>query len=126
MLLCSVLSISARLSLHSLNRPHWTPTLQHYSELTLADIADCVEDIHHTFFNAADGPQQAVREKYSEDKFMSVARLVPSPAPPITRGAPAAPETSRTVAPAPTVKAKAGAALNPYLGAAVPGVSRKR
>jgi hypothetical protein len=80
------------ISLHSLNRPHWTPTLQHYSELTLADIAECVEDVHQTFFNAADGVQQAVREKYSEDKYLSVARVVPCHTPPITRVVPATPE----------------------------------
>jgi hypothetical protein len=59
-----------------------TATLQHYTELKTEDITACVEDVFLTFCSADKVQQQAVREKYGEDKFMHVSRLAPGQRPP--------------------------------------------
>jgi len=65
-------------TLDTLQLPCWTVTLQHYTELQPSDIVGCVRDVFLTFCSADKVQQQAVREKYGEDKFMHVSRLCPA------------------------------------------------
>eukprot|EP00051_Salpingoeca_urceolata_P035731 m.31072 g.31072 ORF g.31072 m.31072 type:complete len:424 (-) comp9630_c0_seq1:352-1623(-) len=77
-----VAAASICLALHTMQRPHWTPTLQHYTSYSTMDIAPCVEDMYSTFANAPRDAQQAVREKYSHPKFQRASTLVPLNEPP--------------------------------------------
>lgn len=75
----SVVAASAVcVTLDTLQLPCWTTTLQHYTELQPTDIHTCVRDVFLTFCSADKVQQQAVREKYGEDKFMHVSRLCPA------------------------------------------------
>lgn len=70
-------------ALHTLGMPVWTPTLQHYSDLRVEDISECVANVHHTFTQAAAEQQQAVREKYADPKFSRISTLtIPATHPP--------------------------------------------
>eukprot|EP00039_Didymoeca_costata_P019638 m.338344 g.338344 ORF g.338344 m.338344 type:complete len:415 (-) comp18388_c0_seq1:1179-2423(-) len=77
-----VAASSLVVALHTLNQPCWTPQLEHYSQLTKEDIAECVNNIHRTFVEAGSLAQQAVREKYSDASFMGVSRILPAGQPP--------------------------------------------
>jgi len=77
-----VAAASVCVTLDTLQLPCWSATLQHYTELQPADILGCVRDVFLTFCSADKVQQQAVREKYGEDKFMHVSRLCPSQHPP--------------------------------------------
>eukprot|EP00038_Savillea_parva_P008769 m.179068 g.179068 ORF g.179068 m.179068 type:complete len:401 (-) comp14675_c0_seq1:137-1339(-) len=70
-------------ALYATKQPCWTPTLAHYSKLSVEDIRECVNDIYYTFSNAALAPQQAVREKYSSDRYNSVSQIPPPLTPPL-------------------------------------------
>lgn len=77
-----VAAASVCVTLDTLQLPCWSASLQHYTELQPADILGCVRDVFMTFCSADKVQQQAVREKYGEDKFMHVSRLCPSQHPP--------------------------------------------
>jgi len=70
-----VAAASICVALHTLALPHWSATLQHYTELSPADISDCVRDVYYTFVHAPDESQQAVREKYACPKFQRVSKI---------------------------------------------------
>lgn len=79
----SVMALSALcVGLHTLGIPHWSEALQHYSQLKCSDIIECTRLLHETFRNAAEHPQQAVREKFSLPKFGRVALQQALPYPP--------------------------------------------
>eukprot|EP00037_Helgoeca_nana_P002367 m.33360 g.33360 ORF g.33360 m.33360 type:complete len:396 (-) comp12538_c0_seq1:92-1279(-) len=70
-------------ALYATKQPCWTPTLVHYSKLSVEDISECVQDMYYTFSNAATAPQQAVREKYSSHRFSAVSQIPPPLTPPL-------------------------------------------
>ena len=45
-----------------------TPTLGHYTGFELYDLQACLHDLHRTFSHAPKHPQQAVREKYRNQR----------------------------------------------------------
>ncbi|PNW85728.1 hypothetical protein CHLRE_03g207900v5 [Chlamydomonas reinhardtii] len=68
-----------------LARAPWSPTLEHYSYYTPAQIAECVEALAtlHIQVNsrAQGGELTALYDKYSHSKFLSVSRVSPLPLP---------------------------------------------
>lgn len=72
----SVIAASAIcLARHTLEQVAWPPTLQHYSGYSVSDIGHCVQDLHRTFAMAQRHPQQAIRQKYSTERYMKVSSL---------------------------------------------------
>ena len=51
-----------------------TPSLRHYSTYSEADIMPCVRKMCSLLVAMPTAKQQAVRRKYSEKKFLSVAK----------------------------------------------------
>ncbi|XP_062513867.1 cyclin-A2-like [Corticium candelabrum] len=74
---------SVALALHTFSLPAWTPTLVHYSGYATGDVQACLQDLHCTFSHAPRHHQQAIRDKYSQARFSSVARIPPSSTLPI-------------------------------------------
>mmetsp|Transcript_17755 Transcript_17755/g.46337 ORF Transcript_17755/g.46337 Transcript_17755/m.46337 type:complete len:397 (-) Transcript_17755:418-1608(-) len=70
-------------ALYAMKQPCWTPTLAHYTKLSVEDISECVQDVYYTFTNAATAPQQAVREKYSSHRYHTVSQIPPPLTPPL-------------------------------------------
>lgn len=70
------------LALYTLHKPAWPNTLEHYSGYTRDDADLCVRDLHKLHCNSPRSPQQAIREKYSTDKYLRVAHLKPRTVPP--------------------------------------------
>ncbi|XP_046853531.1 G2/mitotic-specific cyclin-A-like [Xenia sp. Carnegie-2017] len=66
------------LALHILELPSWTSSLEYYSGYKHESLNDCISDLHRTFSMAPKNPQKAIREKYSESRFLNVASI-PSP-----------------------------------------------
>ena len=69
------------LSLLTLNKPHWSQTLVHYTQYQPADLAKCVEALNKVFTSTRSGPLPAIREKYSVHKFKCVAQIPPKESP---------------------------------------------
>ncbi|KAH7289591.1 hypothetical protein KP509_30G011000 [Ceratopteris richardii] len=67
----------AKVTLDPTVRP-WTLTLQHYTGYKASELADCVVAIHQLQCNKKKCTLPAVREKYRNQKFKSVAELVPA------------------------------------------------
>lgn len=58
------------------NEPElWNPTIQHYADYTLADIQPCIEDMKEVLAKSTTAKQQATRNKYSDPKFLRIAKL---------------------------------------------------
>jgi cyclin B len=53
--------------------PTWNPTLEHYTTYTEKDINSCVMDIELLTQRCKDSALQAIRKKYSQDKYGRVA-----------------------------------------------------
>lgn len=56
------------------NAGAWSPTLQHYSTYSEADILLCVCEMAHLVVTMAAAKQQAVKNKYTSEKFLRVAK----------------------------------------------------
>ncbi|KAF3782600.1 Cyclin-A2-1 [Nymphaea thermarum] len=73
----------AKWTLDQLSHP-WNPTLEHYTYYKASDLKDVVFEIHRLQFDVKDVAGnvslKAIREKYSQQKFKSVAAL-PFPKP---------------------------------------------
>ncbi|CAN6461295.1 unnamed protein product [Victoria cruziana] len=73
----------AKWTLDQLSHP-WDPTLEHYTNYKASDLKDAVFEIHRLQLDvkdvAANVSLKAIREKYSQQKFKSVAAL-PFPKP---------------------------------------------
>ena len=61
------------LSLKAVNLTPWTPTLEHYSGYQVGDIAQCAKDIIAIVQKASGASLQAIRKKYSQQKFGDAA-----------------------------------------------------
>mmetsp|Transcript_23430 Transcript_23430/g.73440 ORF Transcript_23430/g.73440 Transcript_23430/m.73440 type:complete len:223 (+) Transcript_23430:67-735(+) len=61
----------------TLNKPPWTPTLQHYAQYQPQELIDCVKALHGVFLNARRSTLPAIREKYSLHKFKCVSSITP-------------------------------------------------
>ncbi|MCO5591047.1 hypothetical protein L7F22_045023 [Adiantum nelumboides] len=72
----------AKVTLNPSVRP-WTSTLQHYSGYKASDLVECVQEIHELQCNKKKCTLPAVREKYKQQKFKSVANLAPLTAIPV-------------------------------------------
>eukprot|EP00250_Pteridium_aquilinum_P008944 c18327_g1_i3 orf=600-2111(+) len=66
----------ARVTLNPTTRP-WNSTLQHYSGYKPSELVECVKAIHDLQCNKRNCTLPAVREKYKQPKFKSVACFVP-------------------------------------------------
>ena len=65
------------LALHTLRRQPWPNALVQYSGYSKDDVHNCIRDLHRIYCNSSYHPQQAIREKYSTDKYLRVAQLKP-------------------------------------------------
>lgn len=65
--------------------PSWTPLLEATSGYTAELLQPCVAEMHTVYVKSKPNNLQAVREKYSKAKFLSVSTLDtlmgPAPAP---------------------------------------------
>lgn len=75
---------SVVLALHTLDLPSWSSSLEHYTGFQQAGLNDCISDLHRTFSMAPNNAQKAIREKYSESRFMGVATIPPPSTIPIS------------------------------------------
>lgn len=70
----SVIAASAvHMALRVCHRPAWTPTLQHYSSYTEQDLESCIRKMTRIILAAPKSSQQAVRKKYSSQKYGKVS-----------------------------------------------------
>ncbi|XVF39846.1 hypothetical protein PTKIN_Ptkin01aG0065100 [Pterospermum kingtungense] len=60
-------------------RQPWSSAMQKYSGYKASDIKECVLIIHDLYLGRRGGALQAVREKYKQHKFKSVATMPASP-----------------------------------------------
>lgn len=74
-----VAASAVMLALHTLNRPAWTTTLEHYAVYTTQDLKPCVTALHQVFLATSSSSLPAIREKYNSPKHKGVASL-PAPA----------------------------------------------
>lgn len=69
----------ARWMLDQSNQP-WNPTLEHYTNYKVSDLKPIVFGLQQLHLNTNNSPLKAVREKYKQPKFKSVANLsLPAP-----------------------------------------------
>ncbi|XP_022766336.1 cyclin-A1-1-like [Durio zibethinus] len=52
----------------------WNSTLQHYIHYKPSDLCDCVKDLHRLCCNNNNSTLPAIREKYNQHKYKSVAK----------------------------------------------------
>jgi len=71
---------SVSLSLITLNKQPWSPTLSHftYQDHHRPHFQDCLRDLHEIHKKASTNEQRAVYKKYSEKRFKCVATFPPS------------------------------------------------
>ena len=69
------------LSLFTLNKQQWSPTLVYYTRYQPADLRECVEALNRLFHSTRTGALPAIREKYSVHKFKCVAQTQPKESP---------------------------------------------
>eukprot|EP00731_Ephydatia_muelleri_P031178 Em0022g692a len=63
------------LARHTIGQVAWPAVLQYYTGYMVCDIGNCLQDLHRTFSMAQQHPQQAVRTKYSSEKYLNVSSL---------------------------------------------------
>uniref|UniRef100_A0A7S0L6B3 Cyclin N-terminal domain-containing protein n=1 Tax=Coccolithus braarudii TaxID=221442 RepID=A0A7S0L6B3_9EUKA len=66
-----------RLALHTMRLPAWSPLLQHVSGKSAEELNACVVEMLTVFRKAESSSLQAVRDKYSNAKFLCVSMLLP-------------------------------------------------
>ncbi|XP_078432313.1 cyclin A2;4 isoform X2 [Wolffia australiana] len=57
--------------------PPWTPTLEHYTRYRFSDLKAAALELQELQVNAKNSPLHAIRQKYSQIKFKSVAAVTP-------------------------------------------------
>jgi cyclin A len=74
-----VAAASVFLSLRTLEREPWTPTLDFYTSYRLQDptFQQCVRDLHQLQINAPKCNLQAIHEKYAHQRFQKVSKIAP-------------------------------------------------
>lgn len=63
----------------ALGQDPWSISLQQNTEYLVSDFQDCLQDLYKTYCGAAEHPQQAIREKYKQEKFCQVSLISPPP-----------------------------------------------
>ncbi|EGD72381.1 cyclin A [Salpingoeca rosetta] len=63
------------LSQHTFARPVWTPTFERYCRLSPEEVQPCLNDMFEAMTSAPHLEYQAIREKYMERRFHSVAGI---------------------------------------------------
>lgn len=53
----------------------WNATIEHYADYTLADVQPCIEDLRAVLAGSGASKQQATRKKFSDPKFLRIAKL---------------------------------------------------
>lgn len=53
----------------------WNATIEHYSDYTLEDVQPCIEDLKGVLAGSVASKQQATRKKFSDPKFLRIAKL---------------------------------------------------
>lgn len=72
----SVIAASAVcLARHTLCQPAWSTVLQYHSGYNVSDISQCLQDMHRTHALAHCHTQQAVHQKYLNNKYLKIALL---------------------------------------------------
>jgi len=69
---CTVL-----LALHTLEKTPWSMTLEHYTGYMASDLKECAYALHAVYVSCQSSNLPAIREKYMQPRFNSVAALVP-------------------------------------------------
>ncbi|XP_028655124.2 cyclin-A1 [Erpetoichthys calabaricus] len=62
---------------YTLNSVYWPESLACFSGYDLADLWPCILDLQKAFTGAVKQPQQAIREKYKNSKYLGVSLLTP-------------------------------------------------
>lgn len=70
-----IAAASLRLALHTMHLPSWPAFMQQTSGYSAEQLRNCVAEIHTVFLKAEANTLQAVREKYSNVKFLCVSTL---------------------------------------------------
>ena len=73
----TIAAAAVSLSLVTLGKASWSSTLEHYTALGRGDLRECVEALHQSHLATQKSSLSAVREKYSQVKFKSVALIKP-------------------------------------------------
>jgi len=63
----------------ALGQEPWPVSLQQKTEYSVADFQECMQDLYKTYCGAAEHPQQAIREKYKQEKYCQVSLISPPP-----------------------------------------------
>jgi len=63
---------SVALSRHTLGNSAWDAIMIEQSGYKVEDFRDCLVCLHSTFSKAAEFPQQAIREKYKNEKYVEL------------------------------------------------------
>lgn len=61
----------------TLGNETWPMILQQKSLYQIADFRECLNDLHQLYCQSTDHPQQAIREKYKQDKYCQVSLISP-------------------------------------------------
>jgi len=69
------------LARYALGEEPWPQTLVKKTGYEIGHFVDCLKDLHKTYQGAEQHPQQAVQEKYKQDKFHQVSDFVKYPVP---------------------------------------------
>lgn len=61
----------------TLGNEAWPSSLQEKTRYQQHEFQECMVDLHKLYLRAADHPQQAIREKYKQDKYNQVSLITP-------------------------------------------------
>lgn len=76
----SIIGASAiALARHTCQVPAWPEEMVKITGYTVEKFQSCLVSLHQTFTDAPKSAQQAMREKYKQDKYLHVSELVPAP-----------------------------------------------
>lgn len=73
----SIAAASMCIANHTLGREPWSSHMERVSGYAINDMDELLRELHKTFLNAPNHPQQAVRQKYQQDEFHAVSTLCP-------------------------------------------------
>ena len=62
------------LAMYTLNKP-WTAEIENTIGYKLTEIQTCISDLHKCWKNALNHPQQAIQQKYKQERFNNVSAL---------------------------------------------------
>jgi len=77
----SLIAVSALfLALHTTQQRSWPPQLAEASGMTLDDLKECIQELHKIHIKVLNEgfSLRAVREKYAQEKYFSVSKILPA------------------------------------------------